>query len=324
MSESTDTLPFYQPPPSYTIDESTQKTPQVQEKSLQSGLRPKPKRGSANATPLYRQEFCSKRAVYTAGIHIIGDLGVGKSSMMLTYKNMETMTNDCEKRKNECYMKLKGPLPNDMPFLLRVLHSIGDAEQEQALRYLLPIPDDIVFLCFAMDNPVSLFNVRDKWFPRMRHIMYSKKVPVILVGTKSDKIDTSNYMQHTGRKARKVGREIGAIAFMECSPKQISSVQAVFDVALRYLHSKWSNGLAKVFEKSLLPYDFEDEVLKQDVLPKKVAKSFQLPLKDKDLKGMEILGTKSQELAVKKNFDELSYSIEKKKKKKDSSNCVVA
>ncbi|CCG21812.1 hypothetical protein CORT_0B00920 [Candida orthopsilosis Co 90-125] len=326
MSDSTDTLPIYQQPPNYSINDPTQQDDPAQTMLSQSESSPRANgRSARKAISMYHEEFCSKRTVYNASIHIMGDAGVGKSSLMWAYKYPGLLIHCQPKQNNECYMKMKGPYPNDMPFLLKISHSVGDAEQEQASRYLLPIPDDIVLLCFAMNDPVSLFNIRDKWYPRMRQMMYSTKVPIILVGTKTDRTDVFPPIDHMERKARKVGREIGAIKFMTCSAKSVYNVKDVFNFALDHIHTKWAAGLAKIYEKNLLPYDFEDEVLREARFPKKGGTARGIFPGNKDLKGNGLLNSKavSGETNVRKKDQGEQHFTSEKKKKKDNGTCVI-
>ncbi|KAG5420096.1 hypothetical protein I9W82_001976 [Candida metapsilosis] len=238
--------------PNYALDNASQ--PHVEQKPTK-GNQLRPRKASK-----YRAQPSETTTVYSAGIFIIGDDGVGKSSLIQAYKNSSPALSPQPNQSNECHLKMEGPMPNDMPFLLKISHSVGSPEKEHPSRYFLPIPDDIVLLCFALNDLSSLLSVRDKWYPRMRQVMYSRRVPIILVGTKSD-IRARDQSRHIQRKARKVGREIGAIAFMTCSSRTFDNVQNVFNVALEHLHKKWAPGLAKVYERNLLPNGFENEVL---------------------------------------------------------------
>jgi len=47
---------------------------------------------------------------------------------------------------------------------------------------------DVVLACFAIDNPISIVRIADRWAPKIRH--YCPRTPLILVGCKSDLRDT--------------------------------------------------------------------------------------------------------------------------------------
>ena len=51
-------------------------------------------------------------------------------------------------------------------------------------RPLAYTSSDIFLLCFSLVSPDSLSNVCHKWFPELQK--HAQRVPVILVGTKSD------------------------------------------------------------------------------------------------------------------------------------------
>ncbi|XP_043826402.1 transforming protein RhoA-like isoform X2 [Dromiciops gliroides] len=105
----------------------------------------------------------------------------------------------------------------------------------------LSYPDtDVVLMCFSIENPDSLENIREKWTPEVKH--FCPNVPIILVGSKKDLRND----EHTRRELAKMKQEpvkpeegrdmanqIGAFAYMECSAKTKDGVRAVFEMATR-------------------------------------------------------------------------------------------
>jgi GTPase SAR1 family protein len=61
------------------------------------------------------------------------------------------------------------------------------------MRYLCYPNTDIFLICFSIANPTSLHNVRDLWYPEIKH--HSPKTPVILVGTKLDLRDDKDTIE---------------------------------------------------------------------------------------------------------------------------------
>ena len=48
-----------------------------------------------------------------------------------------------------------------------------------------PTPtQDVVIICFAIDNHTALANVKESWYPEITH--HYPGVPIVLVGTKID------------------------------------------------------------------------------------------------------------------------------------------
>ncbi|CAH8523176.1 unnamed protein product [Heterobilharzia americana] len=49
----------------------------------------------------------------------------------------------------------------------------------------LSYPDtDVILMCYSIDSPDSLANIKDKWIPEVKH--FCPNVPIVLVGNKSD------------------------------------------------------------------------------------------------------------------------------------------
>ena len=57
-------------------------------------------------------------------------------------------------------------------------------EDYDRLRPLSYPQTDVFMICFAVNSPDSLQNIREKWSPEVTH--YCPKTPVLLVGMKSD------------------------------------------------------------------------------------------------------------------------------------------
>ncbi|KAG8809222.1 hypothetical protein FRC17_003547, partial [Serendipita sp. 399] len=94
------------------------------------------------------------------------------------------------------------------------------------LRPLFYPSTDAFLLCFAIDQPTSLENVRSKWLPEMLHHRTSQTVPYLLVGLRSDLREDSptvdspystNLEAVTEGIGEDTARLIGAEAYIECS-----------------------------------------------------------------------------------------------------------
>ena len=94
-------------------------------------------------------------------------------------------------------------------------------------------------VCFSVVSPASFENVREKWFPEIRH--HCPKKPAILVGTQMDLREDDNTLQRLARmKQKPIAREAGekmareqrAASYMECSALTQENLKAVFDEAI--------------------------------------------------------------------------------------------
>ena len=101
---------------------------------------------------------------------------------------------------------------------------------------------DIFLICYDVTSPVTFENVKSKWVPEIRHIC--PKAPFILVGTKTDlrdgqdskKDNWTKSVQTNALKSKVEGitlaKELGAVAYVECSALTQNELKNVFDVAI--------------------------------------------------------------------------------------------
>ncbi|KAL2847911.1 cell division control protein 42 [Aspergillus pseudodeflectus] len=164
---------------------------------------------------------------------IIGDSGVGKTSLLIT--------------------RTTKVFPEDVPKLLEfaktTLRSAGceytlhlwDTTWEQGYTRLCSLwyPHTDVFLfCFSIDSWDSLDRVRERWYPEILHMC--PDVPSVLVGLKTDLRDDSDMVRELeSRKlgpvkfhdAAKLARDLRC-AYVECSAREGQGVDKVFEEAL--------------------------------------------------------------------------------------------
>ncbi|KAI5964930.1 hypothetical protein CANMA_003440 [Candida margitis] len=230
MSQSIDSLSYDQLPPEYTPDDTPLSEQPTSNRSSKSHSKPKlVGQTYRERTPVYGYSYGPSPA-YTASILVVGDTGVGKASLMWSYKYRKPSTcRNCPEYKE---FSLERKRPDDVPFLLKVSHEGGDVE-DLAKRDVETKPYDIVLLCFAIDNVESLLNVRDKWFPQLKQQMGSEEIPIILVGTKVD-LATSIPLQFVDE----ICEHIGAIEYKECSAKNDYDVQCLFHFTIHRLHDR--------------------------------------------------------------------------------------
>ncbi|KXS19010.1 ras-like GTP-binding protein Rho1 [Gonapodya prolifera JEL478] len=114
-------------------------------------------------------------------------------------------------------------------------------EQFDHLRSLSYPGADIVLICFAIDSPVSLDNVVEKWMEEVRH--FCPKTPIFLIGLKKDVRTDPRVLENMKRtherpvataEGEAVARRIGADRYLECSARTGEGVTDVFETATRY------------------------------------------------------------------------------------------
>lgn len=93
-------------------------------------------------------------------------------------------------------------------------------------------------LCYSSINKPSLKNITGKWFPDIQEYYKTTTIPIpiILVATKTDIRDDPNSKKkhHISiEDARRVKKEIGANAFIECSAKNGNGMRVVLEMAVK-------------------------------------------------------------------------------------------
>ena len=97
----------------------------------------------------------------------------------------------------------------------------------------LSYPNANVFLiCFSVDSPTSLENVKYKWVPEVRK--HRPGAPIILVGTKADLRSATGKAREliSLEVAEQESKAVRAIKYMECSAMKNENVKEVFEEAL--------------------------------------------------------------------------------------------
>lgn len=95
-----------------------------------------------------------------------------------------------------------------------------------------------VILCYAIDNPTSLQNACEKWYPEIEKII--PNVPIVFVGNKIDLRSDENTVNELASKSLKpvsfeqgkeAAEKIKAVKYIECSAKNGDAVKEVFKTA---------------------------------------------------------------------------------------------
>lgn len=167
-------------------------------------------------------EDVKRRGDYRMKIVVIGDGGCGKSCLLTTYSRNKFP---------ELYVPtvfenyvINAFSPQGKCVELALWDTAGQEEYDRIRP--LSYPDvDALLVCFSLDNMTSLHNVRDKWISELNY--FCPKVPFCLVGTKCDL--PREVLLEIGIA---VAREIGAIAYVECSAKYMKNVRTSFNICM--------------------------------------------------------------------------------------------
>ncbi|KAF3988302.1 hypothetical protein FT663_04060 [Candidozyma haemuli var. vulneris] len=180
----------------------------------------------------------TKKSSYNMKLVVVGDGGCGKTCLLVSY---------AQNKFPEIYVPTifenyvtSVQAPNGKTIELALWDTAGQEEYDR-LRPLSYPDSDIIVICFAVDNLVSLQNIKDTWFPEVNH--FCPGVPVLLVGTKSDlaqDMDPDMPLQ--------LAHEINAIGYISCSAKSMFNIQEVFNFALN--HFQKSKEMEEQVEKS--------------------------------------------------------------------------
>ncbi|KAI1914547.1 RHO4 protein [Ophidiomyces ophidiicola] len=173
---------------------------------------------------------------YSKKFVVVGDGGCGKTCLLISYsqgyfpeKYVPTVF--------ENYITQTTHNPSGKTVELALWDTAGQEEYDR-LRPLSYPETDLLFVCFAIDCPVSLENVMDKWYPEVLH--FCPTTPLILVGLKSDLrskrtcielLKSQGLTPVTPEQGRAVAQRMGA-QYVECSSKEMRGVDEVFELAV--------------------------------------------------------------------------------------------
>ncbi|KXS14737.1 GTP-binding protein rho5 [Gonapodya prolifera JEL478] len=105
----------------------------------------------------------------------------------------------------------------------------------------LSYPDShVILICYAVDSPDSLDNVKEKWISEVLH--FCAGLPFLLIGLKRDLRNDPRVIDELRKTHQRpvdyeegedVARKIGASRYLECSAKSGEGVTEVFEHATR-------------------------------------------------------------------------------------------
>ncbi|RNA26382.1 rho-related GTP-binding [Brachionus plicatilis] len=164
---------------------------------------------------------------------IIGDGSCGKTSLLSSYINkvfdpdLKPTVLDTTTIKTE----IQGSI---VEF---VIWDTAGQEEYERLRPLTYKNSDIILVCYSVENPESLTNIIEKWYPELRY--FCPQTPVILVGNKKDlrdefresKVKKNVIKPLSTPDGEVMASRIRAHVFFECSSKTGEKVNDIFETA---------------------------------------------------------------------------------------------
>ena len=166
---------------------------------------------------------------------IIGDGGVGKTSLFIAYC--------CDEFPYNYVPVVFDNYVKAVPFAEETYHlqfwDTGGGEEYDTLRPLSYPNTSIFLVCFSVTQPASFRNVTEMWVPEIKH--HCPNTPFLLLGTKVDlRVDRATLDKLDKNKGKPVSKEEGellakslkAAAYIECSSLTREGVKNVFDQAI--------------------------------------------------------------------------------------------
>ncbi|KAH3768095.1 Rho GTPase [Pelomyxa schiedti] len=170
---------------------------------------------------------------------VVGDGAVGKTCLLIVYARDEFPEKYCP-TVFENYVKVVNK-PNSAPICLELWDTAGQEDFDR-LRPLSYPDTQIALICFSVVSKRSYDNVKDRWFPEVRH--YCPDIPVILVGLKTDLRENPVADQLSGKvetisteQGAELGRSCGAVNYAEACARLRQGVNELFESAIDIVHN---------------------------------------------------------------------------------------
>ena len=143
---------------------------------------------------------------------------VGKSSLLITYNTGSFPGEYIPSVGYDHWIERKTVDAIEVNFAMWDTRGQEDYDRLRPLAYP---HTDVFLLCFSVDEPMSLKNVKERWYPELNH--HCPETPILLVGTKEDLRDDNRREPLkasplvSAEEGLKTAKDIGARGYAECS-----------------------------------------------------------------------------------------------------------
>nr|KJB29661.1 hypothetical protein B456_005G112500 [Gossypium raimondii] len=160
----------------------------------------------------------------------VGDGAVGKTCLLISYTSNTFPTDYVP----TVFDNFSANVVVDGSTVNLGLWDTAGQEDYNRLRPLSYRGADVFILAFSLISKASYEN----WIPELNH--YAPGVPIVLVGTKLDLRDDSQYLADhpsalpiSTAQGEELKKQIESSSYIECSAKSQQNVKAVFDAAIK-------------------------------------------------------------------------------------------
>ncbi|EAX83680.1 multidrug resistance protein, putative [Trichomonas vaginalis G3] len=176
---------------------------------------------------------------------VVGDGAVGKTCLLVVYARNEFPSEYVPTVFDNYTAKVK---IDDTLYPVQLWDTAGQEELEN-IRTLSYQNTSVFLLCFSVTTPTTFDNLTTVWIPEIKR--YVKNPEILLIGTKADLRNDEQTLKNleadgkapiTLEQAQQKAKEIGAIAYCECSALKNEGVREAFDKAINHIIEKDNGG----------------------------------------------------------------------------------
>ncbi|ORX80490.1 cell division control protein [Anaeromyces robustus] len=166
---------------------------------------------------------------------VVGDGAVGKTCLLISYTTNVFPTDYVPTVFDNYAVTV---MIADEPYTLGLFDTAGQEDYDR-LRPLSYPQTDVFLICFSVVSPTSFVNVREKWFPEIRH--HCPGVPCLLVGTQIDRLSETSTINSLAKnhekpisaeQGQRLAKEMKAVKYVQCSARTQEGLKNVFDEAI--------------------------------------------------------------------------------------------
>ncbi|KAH9271574.1 hypothetical protein BASA83_006182 [Batrachochytrium salamandrivorans] len=128
---------------------------------------------------------------------VVGDGAVGKTCLLISYTTNKFPSEYVPTVFDNYAVTV---MIGNEPYTLGLFDTAGQEDYDR-LRPLSYPQTDVFLVCFSVVSPASFENVKEKWFPEVRH--HCPGVPCLIVGTQMDLRDDSATIEKLAKNRQK-------------------------------------------------------------------------------------------------------------------------